>query len=139
MKWPGLLLRSDRRRASLARSPVDAVRPGPSGGGAADYVPAAFLLGAGLLGLGAAWALTGGASGQYLVLARPGSTLSETVNLVRSAGGDIAARGLFANIVIADSSRPGFPVSMRDAGAWLAVPVPALAGCAEPSSRENIF
>lgn len=91
----------------------------------------------GLGGLGAAWVTTGPASGQYLIVTPPGSTLPATINLVRGAHGTIAGVGYFANVLVANSSRPDFPLALRKAGAWLAVPVPALTGCLDPSSKEK--
>ncbi|WP_235037796.1 MULTISPECIES: hypothetical protein [unclassified Novosphingobium] len=105
--------------------------------GIADFLPAALLLLLGLGGLGVAWVTTGQPSSQYLVMAPPGSTLARTVHLVRAADGGLAAKALFSNLVIADSTRADFPAAARKAGAWLAVPVPARAGCAPPSSPEN--
>lgn len=138
MNWPALTRRSDlpplasARAAGNADPAIPAVR-----GKFADFLPAALLLLLGLCGLGMAWVNTGQPSSQYLVMAPPGSTLGQTVRLIRAADGGLAAKALFSNLAIADSTQPDFPASARKAGAWLAVPVPARAGCALPSSPEN--
>lgn len=103
----------------------------------ADWLPAAALLFAGLGGLGFAWITAGPASGRYLVVAAPGSDMTDMVGMVRSANGGLTAIGHFTNIVIADSDRPDFPVAVRKAGAWLAVAMPDPAGCAGPLLQET--
>lgn len=105
----------------------------------ADWLPAALLLVGGIGALGVAWVTTGPVSGQYLIVTPPGSTLPATINLVRTARGRIAGMGYFSNIVIANSASADFAVTLRKTGAWLAVPVPALAGCLEPSSKEKFL
>lgn len=114
----------------------------PGGGtpdriGIADYLPAAALLLGGLAALSVGWFATARDSGQYLVVAPPNATLPDTLNLVRAAGGRLAAAGYFPNIVIAGSSRPGFTTALRAAGAWVAVAVPPRAGCVGPISQEQ--
>lgn len=94
-----------------------------------DGWPAVVLLLAGLAGLGAAWMTTGATSGQYLVIAPPGSTLADTITMVRVADGGFVEAGRYRNIIIAGSSRPDFPVAMRRAGAWLVVATPQRGGC----------
>lgn len=108
-----------------------------SDGGLRDFLPAAGLLAAGLVGLTASWLLSGTQSGQYLVVTAPTSTLVDSVNLVTHTGGRLAATSSLPNVVIAGSSQADFAASMRKAGAWLAVSVPAVAGCGAPSSQEQ--
>ena len=101
------------------------------------WMPAALLLLAGLMGLGAASLLRGGVPGWYLVMTPPGSTLADTVNIVIAADGRLVQTGRFPNIVIAGSPRPDFPSALRRAGAWLAIPAPQVAGCLAPSSSQE--
>ncbi|SEI67439.1 hypothetical protein SAMN05518849_101515 [Sphingobium sp. AP50] len=109
-----------------------------SGGGRLFvYLPAALLLFAGLTGLGAASLYGGPDSGWYLVIAAPGSTRAQTINLVSAANGRLVQAGRFSNIVIAGSDRPDFPAALRKAGAWLAVAAPPGGGCLDPSTREQ--
>ncbi|MFM2373087.1 MAG: hypothetical protein RIS85_2809 [Pseudomonadota bacterium] len=98
-----------------------------------DLMPAAALLFIGLAGLVAA-SLSGtgagtGASGQYLVVAAPWSSQSQTINMIASADGGLAAAARFSNIAIAYSSHPDFADRAKNAGFWLAVPSPQIAGC----------
>lgn len=113
---------------------------GASEGGVRDYLPAVTLLLAGLFGLTASWLLSGGRSGQYLVVTSPTSSLVDSVNLVTSNGGRLAATSALPNVVIAGSSQADFTTSMRKAGAWLTVSVPAVAGCGPASgfSQEQV-
>lgn len=101
------------------------------------YLPAGFLLAAGLIGLGLASLTDGPNSGWYLVVAPPGSTRADTINLVSAADGRLVQAGRFSNIVIAGSARSDFPQELRKAGAWLAVAAPARGGCLDPSFREQ--
>ncbi|MFC3442812.1 hypothetical protein ACFOKF_16685 [Sphingobium rhizovicinum] len=100
-------------------------------------IPALLLLGVGLCGLGAASLLDGRQSGWYLVIAAPGSTLANTINLVSAADGRLVQKGRFSNIVIAGSTRPDFPAALRKAGAWLAVAAPSRGGCFDSSQQEQ--
>lgn len=94
-----------------------------------DLMPAAALLFVGLAGLLAA-SLSGAAgSGQYLVVAAPWSSQGQTINMITSADGGLAAAARFSNIAIAYSSHPDFADRARSAGIWLAVPSPQIAGC----------
>ncbi|EZP68939.1 hypothetical protein NRB_12210 [Novosphingobium sp. 11B] len=121
-----------------AESRACASRKGPSPqGGLRDFLPAAGLLAAGLVGLTAGWLLSGTQSGQYLVVMAPTSSLVDSVNLVTRTGGRLAATSSLPNVVIAGSSQAHFAASLRKAGAWLAVSVPAVAGCGAPSSQEQ--
>ncbi|WP_298396653.1 hypothetical protein [Sphingobium sp.] len=101
------------------------------------YLPALLLLGVGLAGLGLASLMDGPDSGWYLVMAAPGSSRADTINLVRAADGRLVQAGRFSNIVIAGSTRPDFPAALRKAGAWLAVAAPARGGCFDSSSQEQ--
>ncbi|MEE4453674.1 hypothetical protein [Novosphingobium resinovorum] len=101
-----------------------------------DYLPAAALLTVGLAALAVSWFLSGPNSGQYLVIASPTTSLTGSIDLVRRAGGRLAATSTLPNIVIAGSDRDDFPATLRLAGAWLAVPVPPVAGCITSSAQE---
>jgi hypothetical protein len=103
----------------------------------AAYLPAAALLVVGLVGLAAGSLASAQDSGQYLVVAAPGSTLAETIALVRKAGGGFAATGYFSNVIVAGSTDAGFEVATRKAGAWLALPISPLAGCVAPATVEQ--
>lgn len=102
-----------------------------------DYLPAALLLFGGLLALSASWLLSGPQSGQYLVITAPTSTLPQSIDLITRGGGRIAATSGFSNVVIAGAPSTEFTASLRRSGAWLAVPVPALAGCGIFTSQEQ--
>lgn len=108
-----------------------------SGGHLLDYLPATALLFCGLAALAVSWLLSGAASGQYLVMTRPGFTLAQSIDLVTTDRGRVAATTRFENVVIAGSDDAHFTASMRMAGAWLAIPVPAVAGCGNSSSQEQ--
>ena len=102
-----------------------------------DYLPAAGLLVVGLLGLAAAWLASGTDSGRYIVIAPPGSTLAQTISLVRAADGGLVGTGRLPNIVFAGSSRPDFPAALRRAGAWGVIATPASGGCTDPIIKEQ--
>ncbi|WP_232493298.1 hypothetical protein [Novosphingobium kaempferiae] len=106
-------------------------------GGILDFLPAAALLLAGLVGLSIAWLLSGQPSGQYLVLTSPTASFAQTVNLVRRAGGTIAGTSALPNVLIAGAPRADFAATLHKAGAWLIVPLPPLAGCGDPTSLEQ--
>ncbi|HEY0269944.1 MAG TPA: hypothetical protein VGC10_03035 [Sphingomonas sp.] len=117
------------RRRTLEKglpSPPAAARDGVA---ARDLAPAAALLVAGLIGLLMASLSGSGRSGQYLVIAAPWSSLGQTINLIRFADGGLVEAGRFQNIAIAGSSHADFAERARDAGAWLVVPSPKIAGC----------
>jgi hypothetical protein len=124
MESPETAAGSDARRGR-ARSPFG------------DYLPAASLLLAGLIALAAASILSGPPSGQYLVVAPPGASLAQSLDLVRKGGGSLAATSPLANVLVAGASRGGFAGTLRKAGAWLILPLPRVAGCGEPSSQEQ--
>ncbi len=108
-----------------------------AGGLLRSLCPAVLLLTTGLFGLTIASLLQGSTSGWYLVVAAPGSSLADTINLVRAADGRLVQRGAFSNIVIAGSNRRDFPAALRHAGAWLAIAAPAGVGCMDPSFQEQ--
>jgi hypothetical protein len=109
----------------------------PAVGSLRSLFPAALLLALGLVGLAIASLLQASTSGWYLVIAPPGSSLADTINLVRVADGRLVQRGAFSNIVIAGSNRRDFPAALRHAGAWLAIAAPAGVGCMDPSFQEQ--
>jgi hypothetical protein len=109
----------------------------PAVGSLRSLFPAALLLALGLVGLAIASLLQASTSGWYLVIAPPGSSLADTINLVRTADGRLVQRGAFPNIVIAGSNRRDFPAALRNAGAWLAIAAPASVGCMDPSFQEQ--
>jgi hypothetical protein len=102
------------------------------------YLAAICLLFVGIIGLSFASLSDIDADGRYIVLAAPGSTLAETVNLVRQADGRLVQAGRYPNIVIAGSDRPDFAAALRHAGAWLAIAAPARGGCLDPSPPEAV-
>ena len=108
-----------------------------AGGLLRSLCPAVLLLTTGLFGLAIASLLQGSTSGWYLVVAAPGSSLADTINLVRAADGRLVQRGAFSNIVIAGSNRRDFPAALRHAGAWLAIAAPTGVGCTDPSFQEQ--
>ncbi|GLK44666.1 MULTISPECIES: hypothetical protein [Novosphingobium] len=129
---------TSRRLESRAGHPAFTGRQSTSSEvGLRDFLPAAALLAAGLVGLTASWLLSGTQSGQYLVVMAPTSSLVDSVNLVTRNGGRLAATSSLPNVVIAGSSQAHFAASLRQAGAWLAVSVPAVAGCGGPFSSQE--
>ncbi|MGE4322614.1 MAG: hypothetical protein AB7E60_06235 [Sphingobium sp.] len=105
--------------------------------GVTAWLPAALLLVTGLAGLAVVSILNGNASGPYLVIAPPGASLADTINLVGAADSRLVQAGRFPNMVIAASDQPDFAATLRKAGAWLAIPAPERGGCALPSSQEK--
>ncbi|MET0238257.1 MAG: hypothetical protein ABW184_00015 [Sphingobium sp.] len=105
--------------------------PAPVAGRAVlrDFLPAILMLTVGLAGLAVANMWPGAGSRQYLVIAAPGSSFGQTVNIVRASDGGIVESGRFSNIVIASSVRPDFVDALRRAGAWLVLAAPSLKGC----------
>lgn len=100
-------------------------------------VPAALLLAAGLAGLAAASSAGAGGTGSYAVIASPGSTLADSINIVRAADGRLVQPGRFANIVIARSDRRDFPDALRRAGAWAVIDAPSPGGCLAPLPEDR--
>jgi hypothetical protein len=102
----------------------------------AVWGPAGMLCAAGIAGLGAASLLAAtpgaGDAGRWLVVAAPGTRLATMVNIVAAADGRLVQPGRLSNIVIAASARPDFPAALSRAGAWIAIPAPALGGCLDP-------
>ncbi len=96
------------------------------------YIPAALLMLAGLVGLAAAWIMSGSGSGRYLVIAPWGASQAEAINLVRAADGGLVGMGRLSNIIIAGSNRPDFAAALRRAGAWGVIATPSRIECGEP-------
>lgn len=103
----------------------------------ADVLPAGALLVVGLLALQFATFSTAPANGQYLVIAPPGSSVGDTINIIGDARGGLREFTRFSNVVVASSSTPNFAEKLHEAGAWLVLPSPARTGCFTNSSREN--
>lgn len=102
-----------------------------------DYIPAILLALSGVTGLAFAGVTMRPDTNQYLVIAPPGSSLAETINIVRSAGGGLIQKGRLPNIVIAGSARTDFAHAVRQTGGWLAIAAPARGGCGFPSPQEQ--
>jgi hypothetical protein len=92
-------------------------------------MPASVLALSGVVGLALAGMTTLPTTGQYLVIASPGSSLADTINIVQAAGGRLVEQGRWSNIVIAGSARADFASAVRRTGAWLAVAAPSRGGC----------
>jgi hypothetical protein len=105
-------------------------------GRSAPWLPAALLLGVGIVALGAASLWPAGAATAWVVVAPPGKRLADMVNIVATADGRLIQPGRFANIVIAGSPRPDFPAALRRAGAWIAIPAPVDSGCLAPPAPD---
>lgn len=123
--------RSDNEAAS-GRATATKARPAFG-----DLVPAAVLLTAGLVGLSMASLSVSGKHGQYLVILSPWSSFGQALDLVGAADGAIVEPGRFRNIVIATSSRADFAKTAREAGAWIVLPSPRLAGCVGTPAGES--
>lgn len=95
----------------------------------AELWPAAILLVVGLIGLLVASLSGAKDSGQYLVIAPPWSSFSQTVHMIAAADGGLVSPGRFQNVAIAASLRDGFAGRALDAGAWFVLPSPQAAGC----------
>lgn len=120
-----------KQAAIFPSNTASPLRESGAGGAYKAMVPAALLL---IAGLGAlAWAsAAGGGTGSYAVIAPPGSTLADGINIVRAADGRLVQPGRFANIVIARSDRTDFPDALRRAGAWAVIDAPSPGGCLAP-------
>jgi hypothetical protein len=90
-----------------------------------------------MIGLALAGMTTQPNSGQYLVIASPGSNLADTINIVQAAGGGLIEKGRLSNIVIAGSTHADFASAVRRTGAWLAVAAPSRGGCFSPLLQEE--
>ena len=124
-------------RAFVSTPPVSASAR-PAAGGWRDGVPAALLLLAGLAGLGAAWLVPGNDNGQYLVIAAPGASRGQVLNMIVHAHGSLAAEGRLGNVALArpdGGSGNAFARRLRAAGAWVAMPAPQQGGCLEFLTR----
>lgn len=102
-----------------------------------DMIPAAALLTAGLAGLSMASLSVSEKRGQYLVILSPWSSFGQALDLVGAAEGAIIEPGRFGNILIATSSRADFAKTAREAGAWIVLPSPRLAGCVGTRAGES--
>ncbi|MBY9066961.1 hypothetical protein K1X12_08620 [Hyphomonas sp. WL0036] len=102
-----------------------------------DFLPAGALLIVGLLALQIATLSTAPSNGKYLVIAPPGSSIGDTINIIGEAQGGLQKFTRFSNAVIASSSAPNFAEKLHEAGAWLVLPSPVQTGCFTTSSREN--
>lgn len=100
-----------------------------------DLAPAIALLVVGLIALQIATISTRGVPGQYLVVARPGASLGETLTIVGEARGGLQRVTGFSNVVVASSSAPDFPKKLQASGAWLVLPSPVRSGCFADLSR----
>lgn len=126
-----------RQAAIFPSNTASPLRESGAGGAGKALAPAALLL---IAGLGAlAWASTagGGGTGSYAVIAPPGSTLADGINIVRAADGRLVQPGRFANIVIARSDRADFPDALRRAGAWAVIDAPSPGGCLAPLPQDK--
>lgn len=83
----------------------------------------------GLAGLIMASLATPGRDGRYLVLVAPWASFGETLDIIEVADGGLLDMGGFPNIVMAASARVDFADRAREAGAWLVLPSPFIAGC----------
>ena len=102
---------------------------------ARDLVPAACLLGPGLLTLFIASIWNGASDDKFLVMTPPGWSQGRTVALVRAMDGTLVRAGNFDNVVFAASPDPAFADRLRQGGAWLAQPAPLAPGCAAPPAK----
>lgn len=105
-----------------------------------DLIPALSLLLIGLVALLAASVSSAAtdataARGQYLVVLPPWSSAGQTFSLVAAADGAMVQPGRFPNIAVAASFDKGFADMAREAGAWIVVPSPLLAGCGQEAVR----
>lgn len=102
---------------------------------ARDLLPAACLLGLGLLTLFIASIWNDATDDKFVVVTPFGWSQGRTVALVRAMDGTVVRAGNFDNVVFAASPDPAFAGRLRRAGAWLAQPAPLAPGCAAPSGR----
>lgn len=94
-----------------------------------DILPAGGLLLVLLIGLQIATFSGRGMPGRYIVIASPSASVDETIRLIGDANGGLQQFTRFPNVIIASSSKPGFPKRLREAGAWLVLPSPLATGC----------
>jgi len=133
------MVRSEKLQGKEPSFPSDRrplrVTGGRRDGRIRDALPAIVLLAAGLSALVIAnlWPL--GDSRQYIVVTAPGSPLAHSFSVVAMAGGGVIEAGRFSNIVIAASTRPDFPQTLRKAGAWFVLSPGRLRGCFEGGTQ----
>ncbi|MCG6111678.1 MAG: hypothetical protein MEQ74_05755 [Paracoccus sp.] len=101
--------------------------------GVLAYLPALALALVGLAALSGHALMRGGASGQYLVLMRPGLPDAVVMDMVYRAGGGVMAFGWLPGAVLTLSDQPDFPDRIRHAGAWGVLAAPGNLGCAAPA------
>ena len=94
-------------------------------------MPAAGVFALLLVFLTVAWITGTAGSGRYLVVAKPGSGLGETVGLVRKAHGRLIGAGPFPNSVLVDASESDFAASVRQSGVWMVLNMRAEALCGD--------
>lgn len=94
-----------------------------------DILPAVGLLLVLLTGLQIATFSERGIPDRYIVIASPGASVNETIRVIGEANGGLQQFTRFPNVIIASSSKPGFPKRLREAGAWLVLPSPLATGC----------
>jgi hypothetical protein len=105
-----------------------------------DFAPAIALLIVSAGGIFMAALSPSGDRGQYAVVAPPWYNLTETVELVATAGGDIVDFGSVADVVIVHSESQGFVRALYRAGAWPVIDPVKLHGClgfARDSARSS--
>lgn len=123
-----------KNRGKNGRAPVSPVAEDAEALRVRDLAPAIALLVIGLMALQIATISTRGVPGQYLVIARPGASLGETLTIVGEARGGLRRVTGFSNMVVASSSAPDFSKKLQASGAWLVLPSPVRSGCfASPS------
>ena len=105
-----------------------------------DFAPAITLLIVSAAAIFVAALSPSGDRSQYAVVALPWYNLTQTVELVATAGGDIVDFGSMADVVIAHSESAGFVRALYRAGAWLVIDPVGLRGClgfARDSARSS--
>lgn len=98
-----------------------------------DFWPAALLLGIGMLALGIANAIPSGTKGQYLVIAPPWLSLSETLSRVQAADGRVLTIDAQNRHIVAYSEHEKFAWQLFRSGAFLVLDPAGLRGCDVPA------
>ena len=93
-------------------------------------LPALLLAAVGFVTLVVATLLTGGVSGQYLVIGPPWQDRAQMMDMVWQAQGGVVGFGALPFVAIAMTDRSDFTAALRDRGAWMVLPSPVLLGCA---------
>ncbi|MEH3146369.1 MAG: hypothetical protein PGN34_13695 [Methylobacterium frigidaeris] len=70
-----------------------------------------------------------------VVIGAPGRTPHEMADLVARAGGSLVASAGHDNVLVATSDRPGFPLRLYAAGAWLVLAPGMIPGCGPGAPR----